>query len=115
MACSPFSLGFANLRRNILLVRGVPAILRKPSHPDSTIVGIFVQPPMMEDQIPGSTPGVTNVRFWVDFATLNPQPALGDQVIINGVTYEIGRPDVGLDGTGATFTLKRSGAAPYFS
>jgi hypothetical protein len=88
---------------------GTAATLAPQATPGQTfpITGIIVRPGMEEEFIPGSTTGVSAIRFWVDFLSIEPQPAMGDVITINGVNYDIGPVDVDIEG-GATLKLKRN-------
>jgi hypothetical protein len=76
------------------------------------IMAIFSRAPIEEPAYPGTTGGVASagasiVYLWVHFAALTPQPALGDNVSINGIPYDVGAVYVDVKG-GATLRLGRN-------
>lgn len=73
-----------------------------------TLNGIFENPAMAEDYIPGSTQGVNVVRFFVRFADLTPSPQKGDTAVINGINYDVFDVLVDREG-GAVLKLRRNG------
>jgi hypothetical protein len=74
-----------------------------------TITGIIKNPGVEDEFIPGSAQGVAVVRFWVDFRSMDPVPARGDQIAINGVSYYIADDPVDIEG-GAVLKLRRRNA-----
>jgi hypothetical protein len=74
-----------------------------------TITGIIKNPGMADEFIPGSSQGVGVVRFWVDFDSVDPAPAKGDQITLNGVSYDVSDLDVDIEG-GAVLKLRRRNA-----
>lgn len=72
------------------------------------IDGIIKNPAMEEQLIPGGAAGTGVLRLWVDFKNLSPQPSSGDTILVNGVSYAVGTPDVDIEG-GATLKLRKIG------
>ena len=91
-----------------LKVFGIPATLNPQSGGSPIpLTGIIQTPAMAEDFIPGSTQGVTVVRFFVRYADLSPQPQKGDTLTLNGVTYSVFEVAVDVEG-GAILKLRRN-------
>jgi len=87
---------------------GIQATWQPQQGGDPVIVtGVFQKPGLPELAIPGSTQGVAVVRFWMDFDSLDPAPALGDTITINGVSYYVSDLDVDIEG-GAVVKLRRN-------
>ncbi len=87
---------------------GIPATLNHQAGGASDIVGIVQNPAMAEDYVPGSSQGVSVVRFFVRFVDITPVPIKGDTVTLGGVTYDIGKPpEVDREG-GAVLILRRN-------
>jgi len=112
MGCNLFDRVFGMINQMILNTHPIALILRHTGVADRNLNGLLQEPPMPEDQIPGSTPGTANVRVWIPYQNelgirLSPLPTVGDQVIINSVTYRLDRPDVQLDGLGAVLVLRK--------
>ena len=86
----------AALRSACIKTFGVAATHMPPGADEVPIMGIIQNPALAEDYVPGSAHGVTVVRFFVRFSDMNPQPAHGDQLLLNGVLYDVfrgrGRP-----------------------
>jgi len=107
MGCNLFDRVFGMINQMILNTHPIDLILRHTGTADRNLKGLLQEPPMPEDQIPGSTPGTANIRVWISYVNLFPLPTVGDQVIINSVTYRLDRPDVQLDGLGAVLVLRK--------
>jgi hypothetical protein len=72
------------------------------------ITGIFEDPALAEDYIPGSLPpGVTVVRFFIRLADLTVQPKKGDLLVINAVQYSVFDLDIDVEGS-ATLKLRKN-------
>lgn len=69
-----------------------------------SITGAFVVPPLLEELKPGQ--GTTWVYFFVRWEDISPNPRIGDQVVIAGVTYNVAFLHVDSVG-GATLRLQR--------
>lgn len=96
----------ANLDRTCLSTFGTPAsYLSQAGGSPVSIQGIISPPPLMEDALPGSVVGVSVVYFFVRF-TEDLNPRTGDQVILNGVHYDVGDPQVDSCG-GCMLKLRR--------
>ncbi len=68
---------------------GVPATHMPPGADEVPITGIIQNPALAEDYVPGSAHGVSVVRFFVRLAGMNPQPAHGDELLLNGILYDV--------------------------
>lgn len=71
------------------------------------ISGVEDKPALLEDVLPGSATGTSVVRFWVDAASISPQPQKGDQITLSGVNYDVFEVAVDPDGGGALLKLRR--------
>jgi len=88
---------------------GTPATLQpKDGSGLFSITGIIKNPGMEEDTLPGGPTGTAVVRLWVDFKTLPQEPSIGDSVMLNNVSYTIGKIDVDIEG-GAVLRLRQNG------
>lgn len=73
---------------------------------DFAIPGIIKNPAMEEDFIPGSSQGVSVVRFFVQLSSLEVIPQKGDTATLNGIEYDVF--DVIVDQVGgATLKLRK--------
>ena len=74
-----------------------------------TITGVIKNPGVEDEFVPASSQGVAVVRFWVDFSSMDPAPARGDRISINGVSYYVAEDPVDIEG-GAVLKLRRRNA-----
>lgn len=113
MSCNLFDRAFAINAQQVLKNLGISMLHRKPNAPAHMITGVITQPPLPEDQLPGSTAGVTNVGIWINWNAISPAVEEGDWLAINGVGYSIYRVDVDLEG-GAIVYVKRDDPRPTY-
>ena len=88
---------------------GVPATHMPTGAAAVPVIGIIQNPALVEDYVPGSAQGVSVVRFFVRFAEMNPQPAHGDQLLLNGILYDVFEIEADRAG-GAVLKLRRKRA-----
>lgn len=88
-------------------ITGIPATLNPRSGGSVSIVGIIKQPAIEEELLAGGFSGVNIVRFWVRFEVIDPNPRIGDTVVINSIVYDVADIDVNTWGN-AVLKLKRN-------
>ena len=72
------------------------------------ITGVIVRAPLEEEYAPGSIPGSSVVRLWVDPSQITPGPQKGDLIEINGASYDIFGVEADPDGGGSVLKLRRN-------
>jgi hypothetical protein len=77
-----------------------PAATKTPQ----TIYGVFVKPPMMEQLAP--VDGATVIYLFVAFSSITPNPEKGDDINVNGFSYNVENVEVDRVG-GAVLRLGR--------
>lgn len=63
--------------------------------------------PIEEPYVPGSTTGTSNAVLWIDTDSLSPSPAIGDEIVFNGVSYDVADVKADIEG-GAILDLRRN-------
>jgi hypothetical protein len=82
----------------------VPVTFTPATGTPQTIYGVFVKPPMMEQLAP--VDGATVVYLFVAFTSITPNPQRGDDIKINGSSYNVENVEVDRVG-GAVLRLGR--------
>jgi hypothetical protein len=93
----------------VLAVFGVTVTWQPQGSPGVSIAieALEEKLPIEEPVPPGSLTGTTNARLWIDTDSLSPAPAEGDEIIFNGVSYDVGNVEADIEG-GAVLVLKRN-------
>ena len=69
----------------------------------STITGIKKNPGIQEEV----SRGTNVIRFWIDSNLLNPSPATGDTITLDGLSYDVGDTPADIEG-GMVLILRRN-------
>jgi hypothetical protein len=100
---------FPQLNADVLTYFGITVTFtpKAQGSTSQTITGIICRAPIEEQNVPGSQAGTSVIYLWVNIAILTPAPTLGDFIVINGVSYDIGAIYTDTQG-GSTLRLGRN-------
>ena len=103
----PDLLNFAQYNSLFASLGGITVTFTPQDHSGAQTIQAIVMPPALAEELMGGA-GTAVLRLWVDFQAISPRPLQGDQIMVAGRTYALGKVEAESEATGGAVLKLRS-------